>query len=469
MTNYKNTDKIIKSKYDSVESAFDAELIWSELAPQIERKRRRGFFFWAFSGVAIIALSLVSFNLFNQDSITQVVEGDSRVDKSISEISDRSPITKSSIVLQGVNSAQLSMGDKHVDSQNTNVKEGQSEVVKSSSTISSKTVFKSKFFTNEENFSLDKKSIYKSTIRDRFIEESNSLKNESRGDVTSFDAINYNRNLISILEIPTYIVSSLDYEMKKVVHVNSEMVERPSKQPLLKNQWRIGINGGYYIHSRTFDNAGDDISSNNYSSRSQEEKAKDGYDLGVKLEYFLSDHFVIIGGLRFSQSFVQRKADYAYTETITLVNHVVEIINTEQGPIEVKENITYDGVFIHKADNYITATRLGLITGIQYRVGIDRWTTHVDLGIELPVWSSHSGIITNNQRPYNLSDKTEVINASSLQVFGGIGMEYTLSSTTALQATIGGYMPLKNEHVESYTIEKKSALLGLNIGVHFRL
>ena len=464
MTNYNNTDKIIREKYETLDPVFDADSMWADLSPLVEKKRRRGFFFWTFSGALIIALSLVCFSLFVKEEIAT----------SVTELNIKNTESVKSSMLTLDNNSSNARNNEDVSSISNNDDTNESVVmdayIKSDEEIvaSSKVVMrplKSTKVSGESSSSFSFNQKVKSSIA---IDDFLSIK-KSNSFIASNNLVEESRDLITFSDLALFNISSLELSTRGVPIAQDEMIESVSTQPLQSKKWRLGVNGGYYIHSRSFEDVGDDVS-NNYSSRLSEEKAKDGYDVGVKLEYFLSDHVVIFGGVRFSQSFVERKADYSYTETITLEDHVVEIIITEQGPVEVKENITYDGVFNHNADNYITATRLGLISGIQYRIGADRWTTHVDLGVELPVWSSHSGIITNNRRPYNLSDDTEFINtSSSIQIFGGVGIEYSLSTSTALQATIGGYMPLKNEHVESYAIEKKSTLLGVNLGIHFRL
>lgn len=467
MTNYNNTDKIIREKYESIDPVFDAESMWADLSPLIEKKRRRGFIFWILSGAMILVLGLLTFNLFNRSvnssSITEVVNEIKLDSKGLELSSNNSSI---SIVAIEVNSSSNDEGI--IETAEVDVIDRSNKEVEASDSVGKVFAEMSALFTDGSNFYLDSKQVDQPITSIDFARSNNEIVSSSNSFSSADEVFNESRDLITFSTIDIINIPSLEYTTNRVVNVNSEWIESPYTQPLLKKQWRVGVNGGYYIHSRSFDNTSDDPS-DNYSSRSMEEKAKDGYDLGVKVEYFLSNNFVIIGGVRFSQSFVQRKADYAYTETITLEDHVVTIINTEEGTIEVKEDITYDGVFNHKADNYVTATRFGLITGIQYRIGSDRWTTHIDLGVELPVWNSYSGIITNNRRPYNLSNDTEAINTSSIQIFGGIGMEYALSESTALQATIGGYMPLNNEHVESYAIQKKSTLLGLNLGVLFRL
>lgn len=463
MTNYNNTDKIIREKFESVDPVFDAESMWGELAPKVEKKRRRGFFLWMLSGVMVAIVSMVGFTFFSPQKVNVIDSVISMEEKAkdgdlisvvnanaslVDEDSKLNPLAEVKNDAARNNLTEIDLGD--VDNTNDNIH----LVTNSNSSVSNRIVNST---STKPTMANDKRDFTLSTR----IEALQSSKIIPAVD----DRIRNEMNLLSALPV---VVSSLQYTRRIEDVETYELGQGVYTQPLDKNVWRLAINGGYYIHSRSFKNSGADVS-DNFSNRSMEEEAKDGYDLGIRLEYFLSDHFVLLGGVRFSQSFVQRSTEYAYTETITLKDHIVAIINTEQGPVEIKEDITYDGVFMHNADNYITATQLGLITGLQYRLRSDRWISHFDLGLEIPFWNSYSGVITNNRRPYNLSDETELINTSSIQIFGGIGVEYTLSPSTALQATIGGYMPLNNEHVEAYTIEKKSSLLGLNLGVHFRL
>ena len=465
MTNYNNTDKIIREKFESMDPVFDAESMWDELAPMVERKKRRGFFFWTLSGIMIGILSLVSFNYLKSESI------DFPINKlAIEENYNESTIVFSQNIDASVND-NLSNNNSVVNNQFTHSdnQEGNVDLIENMEEVD---VTVNRFF-DDVNYS-------NSLVNNKFNSDehiSNSIRindNISENYFVQEDVLNtgiqalVNTRMVLLDRLPVVNLSSLKSNGNVEIVDGPKMPNDYYTRPLLKKEWRIAVNGGYYIHSRSFESNGTDVS-DNYAYRSTEEEAKDGYDLGVKLEYFLSEHFVLFGGVRFSQSFVQRTAEYTYTETISLDDHVVAIINTEDGPIEIREDITYDGIFMHNADNYITATRLGLITGLQYRLRADRWTTHLDFGFEIPVWNSHSGVITNSRRPYNLSDDTELINTSSLQILGGIGVEYSLTPKTALQATLGGFMPLNNEHVESYGIEKKSSLLGLNFGVHFRL
>lgn len=465
MTNYNNTDKIIREKFESLDPVFDAESMWGELAPMVERKKRRGFFFWLLSGIVIGVFSLAGLSYLNSESLDSSITENAMAEyNSQSSLSPTvNNISSEDEVLTNVNSGsstqfsqpqkQLSFASVEKDVKEVNVN---SKSLFDNANNSSELV--ANVISAEEGS--DKSMIGKDNIID------NTFKKE---DILHSEILNVvDRNLGQLEKLPAISLSTLKFRNNIEGIDGPEFANDIYTQPLPKKEWRIAINGGYYIHSRSFENNGTD-DSDNYSYRSVEEEAKDGYDLGIKLEYFLSEHFVLVGGVRFSQSFVQRSTEYTYTETITLEDHVVAIINTEDGPKEIIDNITYDGIFIHKADNYITATRLGLITGLQYRLRADRWTTHLDFGFEIPVWDSHSGVITNNRRPYDLSDDDQLINSSSLQVYGGIGVEYSLTSKTALQATIGGFVPLNNEHVESYEIEKKSSLLGLNLGVHFRL
>ena len=449
MTNYNNTDKIIKSKYESFDPVFDAESMWEDLAPQIENKRRKGFFVWIFSG--FILLSALGFSLLSQTE-NHITENDTVV--SSDDLKNSDGLVQINSVLDGND------GDNNEDE----VKDFEEYIVGDDAFV-----VKSKIRNNVNDLSKKPKG----------------LTDQRDGDGTDNMAVNtFESNSVigsrSISKLLPLINPMIQFDrlalkdsylfFEREIDNTAEYISMSGfyVQPLSHNKWRFGVNAGYYIHSRSFDNVGNDLSSN-YSNRVAEEKAKDGYDLGLRLEYFISDHLAVIGGARFSQSFVQRSADYSYTETITLTDHVVKIINTDQGSMEITEDITYDGIFLHRAENYITATRLGLVAGLQYRLGVDRWTTHIDLGIELPIWDSHSGVITHEGRPYNIKDEGVVINTTSLQFFSGLGIEYTLSSSTALQATIGGYMPLKNEHVSTYDIEKKSTLLGLNIGMLFKL
>ena len=463
MTKYNNTDKIIREKFESMDPAFDAESMWGELAPVVEKKRRRGFLFWVMSGVIFVSLIMMNFDFFNSHK-ANALANNITVEEQDKE-TDISPDdnNKYSLMIEENTLSEIQKQKQNKIQNNPN--EMASDVILDSNNEASQVVH------------ADVKALNKTTdfVATNFVSldafDGNASESQLDTEKTpkiEFGTIEKDRDELNLLiDIPV-ISSTIQYTRAIEIIEEDEFGDIAYTQPLNANEWRIALNAGYYIHSRSFKNNGMD-ESDNFSSRSKEEKAKDGYDLGIKLEYFLSDHFVLLGGLRFSQSFVKRSAEYSYTETITLEDHVVAIINTEQGPIEVKENITYDGIFTHDADNYITATRLGLITGLQYRLRSARWISHFDLGLEIPFWNSHSGVITNNRRPYNLSDETELINTSSIQIFGGIGMEYTLSPSIALQATIGGYMPINNEHVESYIIEKKSSLLGLNLGVHFRL
>lgn len=466
MTNYKNTDKIIQEKYNSMDPVIDIDTMWEELVPIIEKKKNRGILFWFFlMASCIVIFGLAAFQLLNNDIDKPIVNADNTIFATdhVLETSrvglDKSELLNASLE-NNKDSSLRSNIDNNISVENPLV----------NTLLNSKNEFKThnNQTTNSSYFSDKHSTEIVADISANLIDEDKWSSGAVIDQISDGNVALSKRESIVALDIPSLDISTT-YDRNALVKTNtSDWTTTSYIQPLLRNQWRIAINGGYYIHSRSFDDLSDDPSSN-YISRSMEEEAKDGYDLGVKLEYFISDHFVLMGGLRFSQSFVQRNADYYYTETITLEDHVVAIINTEQGPIEVKENIVYDGVFNHLADNYITATRLGLVTGMQYRIGVDRWTTHVDLGIEVPFWSSHSGIITNNNRPYNLSDETETIHTTALQLFGGIGIEYSLSTSAAIQATIGGYMPLNNEQVESYAIDKRSTLIGLNLGIHFRL
>ena len=462
MTDYNNTDKIIKAKYESIDPVFDAESMWADLAPKVERKRRKGFFFWIFASVILLLVTALGFGLFYSNvnnnysvetigqNVTAVADSNDLLEADPSqniafesnEISYNEFESKTELETQSIEQSEINDKQK-VD----NV------TVDASSTMFS---FRSESVTEDSQLETVLESNESATLVNSIDEYSVLGQFKTRETWAAISLLPMHNSLII-------------YKPMELVEANENgMVDNIEIVPLSINRWRLAANAGYYMHSRSFDNVGAELS-DNFKSRSTEEKAKDGYDLGVKLEYFITDHLVVIGGARFSQSFVQRSADYAYTEEVVLKDHIVTIVNTDQGPVEYKEDIIYDGVFVHRADNYITDTRLGLITGLQYRVGVDRWVSHVDIGLELPLWSSQHGVITNDHRPYNLSEDTETIAASSLQIFGGIGVEYSVSANTALQATIGGYMPLQNEHHKSYDIEKKSTLLGLNIGVHFRL
>lgn len=456
MTNYNNTDKIIREKFESIDPSFDAESMWAELAPVVEKKKRRGFFFWSLLGLALIATVFGFVNFYSIDEHLVMTSIDKKEDA----------IVKYNTESESESKTQMS-DDKSKVIEN-NLKLNTENVV---SDISAESL---PSMANSEPYVARAKSGNANMIdQTNTAQLFSKLVVDSQEENEVFSNQNFNSKNIAI-ESTIFINKlpirdfSLKYNSAPELLFDFELDDNLSTRPLSNNKWRIALNGGYYIHSRSFKNSGQDISEN-FSSRSKEEDAKDGYDLGVRLEYFLNDHFALLGGVRFSQAFIQRSASYSYTETIVLKDHVVAIINTEQGPQEVKEDVTYDGVFMHDAENYITDSRLGLFAGLQYRLRLEKWTTHLNLGLEIPFWSSHSGVITNNQRPYNLSDDTESINTTSIQMFSGIGLEYSLTPTTALQATIGGFMPLKNEHVASYNIEKKSSLLGLNLGVHFRL
>ena len=79
MTNYNNTDKIIREKYEAIDPVFDAESMWADLSPLVEKKRRRGFIFWIISGAMILVMGLLTFSFFNRSdnssAITKVVNG----------------------------------------------------------------------------------------------------------------------------------------------------------------------------------------------------------------------------------------------------------------------------------------------------------------------------------------------------------------------------------------------------------
>ena len=82
---------------------------------------------------------------------------------------------------------------------------------------------------------------------------------------------------------------------------------------------------------------------------------------------------------------------------------------------------------------------------------------------------SLSGVITNEGRPYNLSNGGLDINKAQPLLFGGVGVEYSLMEGVGLQIMIAGYLPTGNEYKESYNIVKKSTQLGVNLGLHFQL
>lgn len=467
MTKYNNTDKIIKSKYESIDPTFDMESMWTDIAPQIQPKRsRRGLFFWMFLSTFIVGASALGYWLISTDVVTNSeVLAEAIIENNIPENEDQSTSLSSIDIAKEkgpVVAEKTNTVNQQIEQQEDIVNVTENSAIDKN--ISKNASNENRSMLNESETKLLSENIRQmegSKLRSKVNFDLSAIKKSTESEGAIRD--NYNFESVSSLAPLGVISTTAALEFSPL-----EMEENFDVQPQSDSKWRVGLNTGYYIHSRSFDAVGNEPSAD-FISRSSEEKARDGYDLGLRLEYFISDHFVLLGGVRYSKSYVERNADYEYTRSITLTDHVIKIINTEQGPMEVLGDITYDGVFAHVANNYITASRLGIVAGMQYRVGTGRWTTHIDAGVELPVWSSHSGIITNDGAPYNLANETNEINTTAMQVFGGLGIEYSMTPTIALQTTIGGYMPLANEHVSNYNIEKKSSLLGLSLGVYFRL
>ena len=452
---YKNTDRIIAEKYKKVESDFDAEGAWKELENEVKHKKRRGFWLWY-----IIGISLVGFLSYNQISIKNgtserifeqtVNEQNKSLIAEITNISTKDRVeVQSEVESEFAVTAQSSVS-LDIHSEQKILRENSGDLVNQSRTVLEQSNAK--------------------------IEDETSLKLPFEEDLVAYHAsstlavqkINEkgNRNIKSIELLSIELMGlELDRHFIPLADVMPLISLIPSTQ---KNIMRLGVYGGYFIHSRSLKHSGVG-SSENYNSRVEEEKAMDAFDFGLKLDYFINDNLVVFGGIRYDQSYVERNADYVYLESITLPDHTILIIETDEGTIEKTGNITYDGYYHHKSNNYLTSKRMGILAGMQYRIGTGKWITHLDFGLELPVWSSLSGIITHNGKPFNLSDGDLELNHRRILLFGGVGAEYSLSDGLGLQFMIGGYLPTSNEYKESYNITKKSIQLGVNLGLHFQL
>jgi len=452
---YEKTDKIISEKYLSVEHSFDAERAWSQLEPRIKRKNRRGFWLWYVAGISLILF--LSYNqlsikddipdgqkseLLNNESSRLISESK---DESATEImrSNKDFVSKLSANNDLTVSRGIQEDDQHLDN---NIDDKIRHSLNKSKMVSDINISGAEKVILIES---DKQETIETTVI--------AIQSDNTAEYRS--AYSY--------EFLSTILNKLEYDRDINILLNLAPMPAFVAQKN-KSKIRLGVFGGYFIHSRSLEYSGDG-SNENYISRVDEEEAVDAFDLGLKLDYFINDNFVVFGGVRYDQSYVERNADYIYLESITIPDHTVLIIETEDGTVEQTGDITYDGFYNHMANNYLIARRLGILAGVQYRIGEGRWKSFVNLGVEVPVMNSLSGIITNDGKPYNLSDGVLEFSSSSPLIFGGIGGEYAISETMALQFMIGGYTPLGNEYNESYNIIKKSTQLGLNLGIHFQL
>ncbi|MEM9547613.1 MAG: hypothetical protein AAGA77_16655 [Bacteroidota bacterium] len=463
--NYDETDDIIAKKYWNAEPHFDAEGVWSALEPRLRKKKRRSLL-WLFMGISFMVF--MAFLLIWTKNVeaggdvaaNKMAKDQSKQEKVLAQLGNNSNEPQEVIFTQ----EEEYLKDKSLYSieEHPNPKKSTSLIMNVN--LSPDLSLKSKI--DDEALEVVQ-SISKSTDNDSEMESELSTI-LSKGD-------NFDRQLKEVLESQ----ETLSIEYIQSLTTSLEFVRSPLLMDGVisfremypsnkKNRYTFGIFGGYFLHSRSLEHAGG-VNFDTYNSRTAEEEALDAFDLGIRINYDLSDHWGMFGGLRYSTAFVGRMADYVYLETITIPEYTVRIIQTDEGVVEEKETLMYDGYYQHRSNNYLQSKRLGFLGGVEYRLGEGRLSSILNLGLEVPLWTDHSGIITHEGRPYNLASESIDIHNPQVLVYTAFGVRYELVDGVGLQGSITGFLPLQNEYNPSYQINKKSTLLGANLEIQIGL